>query len=145
MSKFKVGDKVIVHKPSKSCFSTDYVCWVDEMNSCAGNTYTIDSIDGVYHTLNTIAGGWSFSEEWLDLAFTTSHVHCELIKAWADGAEIEAYSVCKGECIPQSYPSWHAIHEYRIRPNKTDKELQIEKLELQAKQLAEDISKLKGM
>ena len=48
----------------------------------------------------------------------TPHKHAELIKAWADGAEIQFYDVltgswkdCKGEIF-----LWHPTSEYRIKP-----------------------------
>ena len=71
------------------------------------------------------------------------HKHAELIKAWADGAEIECKQTSSSE-------NWSYIHnpdfrsnEYRIKPTKSDKDVQIEKLEQQARDLADEISKLK--
>lgn len=47
------------------------------------------------------------------------HKHAELIKAWADGAEIEIYSSYDNEWIRYSEgenPSWGENYEYRIKP-----------------------------
>jgi hypothetical protein len=47
------------------------------------------------------------------------HKHCDLIKAWADGAEIEqrhplsSYPVWEDLC---KYPAWSEYMEYRIKP-----------------------------
>ena len=43
------------------------------------------------------------------------HKHAELIKAWADGAVIEA---CVGpdEWWVEEYPGWHPLVAYRIKP-----------------------------
>ena len=42
------------------------------------------------------------------------HVHAELIKAWADGAEIQ---VCNGSYWQDDYyPTWNVFHLYRIKP-----------------------------
>lgn len=42
------------------------------------------------------------------------HKHAELIKAWADGAEIE---VLKGEnWVYNSNPDWAPAHNYRVKP-----------------------------
>lgn len=42
------------------------------------------------------------------------HAHAELIKAWADGAEIQ---VCKGSYWQDDYyPTWNVFHLYRIKP-----------------------------
>ena len=44
------------------------------------------------------------------------HKHAELIKAWADGAEIEFKS--RPEMAWETYdcPSWYDYYEYRIKP-----------------------------
>ena len=44
------------------------------------------------------------------------HKHAELIKAWADGAEIEIYSKINNEWIGMPFPDWHIDMEYRIKP-----------------------------
>lgn len=46
------------------------------------------------------------------------HKHAELIKAWADGAEIEFFSKMHNEWqqISVSSPSWFIDIEYRIKP-----------------------------
>lgn len=44
------------------------------------------------------------------------HKHAELIKAWADGAEIEMYSDIMKEWVFIISPSWCADMEYRIKP-----------------------------
>jgi len=44
------------------------------------------------------------------------HVHADLIKAWADGAEIEQYHE-NFQCWEQtSAPMWHPMVKYRIKP-----------------------------
>ena len=78
------------------------------------------------------------------------HKHAELITAWADGADIE-YQVpnsAKPGCkwINTPMPLWVIDTVYRIKPAKpvkSDKDIQIEKLEQQAIDLAAAISKLK--
>ena len=42
------------------------------------------------------------------------HKHAELIKAWADGAEIE-YKVHNGGWVALEHPSWDDHNEYRIK------------------------------
>ena len=44
----------------------------------------------------------------------TPHKHAELIKAWADGAEIEVY--LDDEWRYTTSPSWANDHKYRIKP-----------------------------
>jgi hypothetical protein len=48
------------------------------------------------------------------------HKHAELIKAWADGAEIEYES--HGIWVDEAYPDWYPEMQYRIKPEqKPDK------------------------
>jgi hypothetical protein len=44
------------------------------------------------------------------------HKHAELIKAWADGAEIQWFDECDQEWWDTSTPSWKAHVEFRIKP-----------------------------
>jgi len=44
------------------------------------------------------------------------HKHCETIKAWADGAEIEYYSLLDNAWLTTKYPSWDCCNEYRVKP-----------------------------
>jgi hypothetical protein len=46
------------------------------------------------------------------------HKHAELIKAWADGAEIEAFDSCIDSWTKASSPSWGNQIEYRIKPER---------------------------
>ena len=44
------------------------------------------------------------------------HKHAELIKAWADGAEIE-YRLVDGDWMPIGrFTTWNDAYEYRIKP-----------------------------
>jgi hypothetical protein len=44
------------------------------------------------------------------------HKHAELIKAWADGAEIEFSESLYGDWIPTKQPEWSEKLNYRIKP-----------------------------
>ena len=56
------------------------------------------------------------------------HKHAELIKAWADGAEIEAFDSCIDSWIKASSPSWGNQIEYRIKPRITQINTQLHPL-----------------
>ena len=43
------------------------------------------------------------------------HKHAELIKAWADGHDIQVY-VGSGEWWDEAKPEWHPLVAYRIKP-----------------------------
>lgn len=49
------------------------------------------------------------------------HKHAELIKAWADGAEIEYYAGVSNKWIRVDSPFWDENIEYRIKPTPTKK------------------------
>ena len=44
------------------------------------------------------------------------HKHAELIKQWADGAEIEFKSRPEMDWETYDCPSWYDCYEYRIKP-----------------------------
>lgn len=46
---------------------------------------------------------------------TKPHVHCDCIKAWADGAEIEM-ECASGKWMLETDPTWRADYNYRIKP-----------------------------
>jgi len=50
------------------------------------------------------------------------HKHAALIKAWADGAQIEVRAGEKQNWIPTLKPDWDVYLEYRIKP-KPDKHI----------------------
>lgn len=45
----------------------------------------------------------------------TPHKHAELIKLWADGAEIEFKNTTNGKW-QETTPSWGTENEYRVKP-----------------------------
>lgn len=47
------------------------------------------------------------------------HKQAELIKAWADGAEIQCKN-CFGEWVEIDLPLWYTNTEYRIKPEPRD-------------------------
>ena len=46
----------------------------------------------------------------------TPHKHADLIKAWADGAEIEYWAPVMREWLTNSTPKWYEDTLYRIKP-----------------------------
>lgn len=49
---------------------------------------------------------------------TQPHKHAAVIKAWADGATVQVKYEWTGHWydLPASSSTWHALHEYRIKP-----------------------------
>lgn len=53
---------------------------------------------------------------------TEKHIHCDVIKAWADGAEIEFR--CNPDdpwALIDKFPSWYEGYEYRVNPKPITK------------------------
>lgn len=44
------------------------------------------------------------------------HKHADLIKAWADGAEVEYFSSWHSKWVPCPSPLWDCDKDYRIKP-----------------------------
>ena len=139
MSKFKAGDAVRrIHSGNNKCALGEVVV-VEEQTS--------------KQWLKLVGkGGWTFDPYTFELVYPVipeypnpPHNHAELIKAWADGAEIEYYSL--GCWYFVTHPTWGQGGGYRIKPQRSDKDIQkdaqIERLEQQALDLANEIKKLK--
>jgi hypothetical protein len=104
---FKVGDKV---KRTKG----------DAL--VIGRVYEVVSVSktGSYISVKGENGLW-YSEHFELVIPHTSvkpHKHCDLIKAWADGAEIEYYSSSQDKWIIclNNLPQWHEDMAYRLKP-----------------------------
>ena len=69
----------------------------------------------------------------------TPHKHAALIKAWADGAEIE-YSVDSRYWEPASGPLWDRNTQYRIKPVPTPADVIRAHVEIHHTKLAAKIS-----
>jgi len=46
------------------------------------------------------------------------HKHCDIIKAWADGAEIEYFHTGCQQWFKAPSPQWNEDTEYRIKPKE---------------------------
>lgn len=64
MTKFNVGDRVLVTKPTTT---GGLLSWRDDMDRYDGTFQTIGEIDGEGHTKLAGCGGWYFSPSWLTL------------------------------------------------------------------------------
>lgn len=49
------------------------------------------------------------------------HKHAEVIKAWADGAEIEVQRAPDGEWFLVDSPHWYGDYGYRVKPREFPK------------------------
>jgi len=71
------------------------------------------------------------------------HKHAELIKAWADGAEIQFSADKRLGWTDIKTPVWApAYGGYRIKPTKSAKDTKLEELEANMRKLADEIKEL---
>jgi hypothetical protein len=121
--KFKVGDKVVAvdkGKPGQ---------WAGEgaigyITNCYDYGCTVEFVSGDFMQSRT--NEWAVAYESIELVKEEvmkvqtkkqPHVHAELIKAWADGADIEYYSNINGDIwINTPNPDWYKGTKYRIKP-----------------------------
>lgn len=68
------------------------------------------------------------------------HIHAELIKLWAAGAEIEQYSNSYGTWVVSEQPTWIVATSYRVKPEQV-----FPKTMLQDSELAAALGRANGM
>lgn len=64
----------------------------------------------------------NFSTQPKEKEMTSQHPHAQLIKAWADGAQIQWYDVNKKMWVDETdaAPMWAPLIQYRIKPKTSD-------------------------
>jgi hypothetical protein len=107
MGKFKVGDRLLrtVEGPSADGVTV-------------GETVVVRSLVG-NGMFQIVGGAFDHDQENYRHAYPNPpHKHAELIKAWADGADIQRYSE-GGVCwVDLKRPVWDSSNGYRIKPTE---------------------------
>jgi len=67
--------------------------------------------------------------------------HAAIIVEWVKGAEIEYYDKNFKLWVSARTPTWSENLEYRVKPQKSEKDIQIEKLEAELEELETSVSK----
>ena len=133
--KFKVGDLVKVLYASNN-----------ESYLRAGNVHKVLEVNPD-NSLEFCHDGYYWSSDQFQLVedvcpTNPPHNHAELIKAWADGAEIQVYSTGLLDWHELEKPSWVVGLKYRIKPAKSAKDTKLEELEANMRKLADEIKEL---
>jgi hypothetical protein len=121
---FKKGDKV------RRTVSGD-------RNATQGQVYTVDKVSSDGRWISLASGAPSHEPNYLSEMFelvqpkypNDPHPHAEVIKAWADGADIEYKTEFMDNWRRIRNPQWSKGVEYRIKPevpevSKRDQEIQ---------------------
>ena len=142
MNKFNIGDQVVLLRSNtemcqlnsyKGKFSTGYIGTITDVYG--DKSVKIDNEGaGCWIHVSQIAPAPKYNNK--------PHIHHDLIIEWARGAVIEfknANGIWKilGETI-----LWKEDLEYRIKPDKTEREIKLEELKEQARKLADEIEGL---
>lgn len=125
MSKFKIGDKVkpVIGNP------IGVVSCVDSSDD--GGFIGIDGSPCHY-----------YAERFELVSELTPHVHQEVIIAYANGEKIQHFCDHMGEWFEIKSPAFHPDIKYRVKPQKTEKELKIEELKETIDDLQKQINEL---
>ena len=126
MTNFKVGDRVRL-KSGNTFSNGEYICDIREIRGAA-----------VY-----FEGGTLCNFKQLELAYPNPpHKHRDLIIEWVNGAEIQV--IYDGKWVDQTHPDWENSLKYRVKPQKPEKDLEIEAIQKQMDELKERLENLKG-
>lgn len=106
-TKFKEGYQVEVIVKSSGVLPVGHIGYITSVES--GGIVQVDN------ELMGWFGGLCGGELRLIKGATTPHKHSDLIKAWADGAEVQ-YKSSVGGWYDMSQPSWSERGEYRLKP-----------------------------
>jgi hypothetical protein len=69
------------------------------------------------------------------------HKHHDVIVAYAKGEKIQLRKY--GIWVDVRYPTFENVLEYRVKPNKSERELEIERIEKEMRKLADALAKTK--
>lgn len=150
--KFNVGDRVKFNVGDRVRFVS--VPIIQRASASVGDVVTVHNLDDDFVEVKFdngyVSDGYGHRRfELMPKYPNPPHKHAELIKAWADGAEIEVF--LNGEWLEYNNSFYDddlaffdTSYTFRIKPQRSSKDLQIDKLEQQAKDLANEIRKLKG-
>ena len=139
MSEFKFGDRV------KRVGGDDN----SEKGVFLGGEYNVDRANQT--GLITLSGVGGDSCWWDSNYFelvepqypNPPHKHRDLIVAWANGADIEFYSEINSGWLNIVAPTWDENTQYRIKPTKSAKDIEIEQIQAEMDKLKERLEKVK--
>lgn len=93
-------------------------------------------------TGDTVFGSYALCEYLVN--YKEKRPHYDLIIAWANGAEIQVKEIGSGRWLDRENPQFAEHLKYRIKPTESEKDLKIGELQKKAKEIQEELEKLKG-
>ena len=70
------------------------------------------------------------------------HKHRDVIIEWANGADIQVWA--DNDWFDDAMPNWYGIVKYRVKPQKSERDIEIESIQKQMDELKERLENLKG-
>lgn len=151
MSEVKIGDKVLL-----KCFkgvrgvNGNHCGWVRRFSNHVGKVVVVTGISERGNIEAEELGSYKWSKDYVEVVSTAypnpPHKHAELIKAWADGAEVE-YLNFSGTWRTMTKASINFVvnpeRKFRIKPQKSEREIEIERIESEMRKLADSLKELK--
>ena len=71
------------------------------------------------------------------------HKHRDLIIEWANGADIQVRA--GNDWLNVALPDWYETRKYRVKPQKSERDIEIENIQNQMDELKERLEKLKEL
>ena len=68
--------------------------------------------------------------------------HRDLITEWANGADIQVWA--GNDWLDVALPNWYETRKYRVKPQKSERDIEIESIQKQMDELKERLERLKG-
>lgn len=133
MARFKKGDKIRRLQGGNSLLNV-------------GAVYTVAVSSHRYVTLDEHPDmGCCWEKGLFELVDSSNyHPHHDVICAWARGEEIESYSTVGSKWVRVYYPSWGRHYEYRVKPARSEAELEIERIEGEMHKLSDALVKARA-
>jgi hypothetical protein len=146
MGKFEVGDKVEVILSGYGCDPEDkgrLVVITEVGDYCGYDGYKVSPPIG--NTLSGVYGGYIGEKSFRFVSPdypNPPHKHAEVIKAWADGADIEAREVLGWQTLVSPCPAWREDISYRIKPATSPAEKERDEIKAEMEKLTKRLEAL---
>lgn len=96
-------------------------------------------IEDAVYAINTLVGESGRGSKYPN----PPHKHRDLIIAYANGADIEYWGEGHSVWFRIKNPSWNETIQYRIKPTKSAKDIEIEQIQAEMDKLKERLEKVK--
>lgn len=137
MREFKVGDKV--RRTSEHNSHGVYNGGVYIVSAVRHGWLELEGVDSKHE--------YPFNSSYFELVEAEDkskwHKHHDVIVAWAKGSKVQIFGAVHKEWMDCECPSFGVNRKYRIKPEKSEAEIELEKLQEKINELQQQADKLK--